>query len=1181
MSSNTSGKMNSTSSKGTHNGTIYSDESYSDDSVSSDDDEVMNKKMKNVMAAVGSKNIGELLDATTYYKYDSDCVRKKSNWSKTLSEYKFDNEEFNPDALLNAIHTHSSKLESLLKRIEDLDKRDMEKDGRKYKHFIFSDLKSGLYGAKLIAGALIAKGMHLGYSAQPNTNPKSKKKYEKIVLDEDDVLLKSRFNNFYLLSSVGVYDQPISVAMKKTILKNFNRRPDNIYGELARIIVMDSGYKEGIDLFDIKYVHIYEPQTTMADQKQVIGRGTRTCGQKGLEFHPTKGWPLHVFIYDVEIPGELRRQMLSSTTLFDLYMKSMNIDFRLFNFQHDLERNTVYGSVDYELNKDIHNFAIEPDKDDMMFGGGPKIVFNKRVPKLILGENLDEPMDFEQNRAFVRKYYSDYKWKDIKMENNCVEKKVGGASLINYTPTQDFVRNYFTPQNPVKGMFLWHSVGTGKTCSAIAAATSSFEREGYTILWVTRTTLKNDIWKNMFDQVCNESIREEIENGVKIPDEQSKRMRMLSKSWSIRPMSYKQFSNLVSKQNSFYEALVKKNGEADPLQKTLLIIDEAHKLYGGEDLSSIERPNMEALKAALQNSYIVSGKNSVRLLLMTATPITGNPMELIKLINLLKPLNKQMPEHFPEFSEKYLNEDGRFTEEGERKYLDDIAGYVSYLNREKDARQFSQPIVKFVNAPLVDDIKEVMKIDKKLFREQMFEEITDLKQEIEDNNKKIDDEMKSINAQKLSYLKRKCNKYEGKAKKECEKIVRDHIKQIVKEAKDGIKTIKARISDIKHTIAEKRNLKNTLLKEMKTNVSTDEREQLSNSMYYAISRKCGKKITEEPNLHEVANNIPEVRDIDNEMERIDKLIESHKNELDIAVKAQKNRLKQIKLLLKSAITNEERELIKTVAKVENKEHKAQLKEFRKTIDKKIKIANGDKKELAKTRRRAVADIKKTIKLIIKKKNKEEKELAKEQKAQEKLLQKQDDYVYEVKHDFLKNIVNKHTNEIDRELCENSARLRELQQAVELKKREKERKAMEKAIRGETRKKQKELREEHRKTVKQQKELEKKNKAEVKEAEKLEKEAAKEALKLHKEAEKVAKEAEKREKEEAKLLEKLAKEKERLAKEAEKREKEEAKKQEKLVKEQEKAEKALAAATRKLQAEQKKLNKTAKKQLMDS
>ena len=32
-----------------------------------------------------------------------------------------------------------------------------------------------------------------------------------------------------------------------------------------------------------------------ADQKQVIGRATRTCGQKGLTFHPTQGVAITCF----------------------------------------------------------------------------------------------------------------------------------------------------------------------------------------------------------------------------------------------------------------------------------------------------------------------------------------------------------------------------------------------------------------------------------------------------------------------------------------------------------------------------------------------------------------------------------------------------------------------------------------------------------------------------------------------------------------------------------------------------------------------------------------------------------------------------------------------------------------------------------------------------------------------
>jgi SpoVK/Ycf46/Vps4 family AAA+-type ATPase len=401
-----------------------------------------------------------------------------------------------------------------------------------------------------------------------------------------------------------------------------------------------------------------------------------------------------------------------------------------------------------------------------------------------------------------------FKWTDVKMENNCAPKSGGAHEIMTYTPTQDFIRHFFTPENPLKGMLLYHSPGSGKTCSAIAAASSSFEQTGYTILWVTRTTLKTDIWKNMFDQICSETIKTRLETGdiEKIPDENAKRMRLLSKSWSIRPMSYKQFSNLVSKANNFYKALVKKNGEIDPLRKTLLIIDEAHKLYGGGDLSSLERPDMNVLQNSIQQSYEISGHNSVRLLLMTATPITQNPMELIQLINLTKPLPYQMPQGFEEFSRVYLDEYGRFTPEGEQLYLDNIAGHVSYLNRERDARQFAQPIVKYVKTPLIEDIDDAMKFDRSYVRAIMDSEIGDLKKQIDDENAKIDEEFREIKASRFDFLKDKCDEFAGKSLRQCNKIVRTNIRAIVDDAKAAVKDVKEAIRELKEQIGAKKEL---------------------------------------------------------------------------------------------------------------------------------------------------------------------------------------------------------------------------------------------------------------------------------------------------------------------------------------------------------------------------------------
>ncbi|NDB87108.1 MAG: hypothetical protein EB127_31145, partial [Alphaproteobacteria bacterium] len=292
---------------------------------------------------------------------------------------------------------------------------------------------------------------------------------------------------------------------------------------------------------------------------------------------------------------------------------------------------------------------------------------------------------------------------------------------------------------------------THNTCTAIAAASHSFEPNDYTILWVTRTTLKNDIWKNMFQQICSESIKANID---KIPEEPDKQKRMLSKSWAIKPLSYKQFSNLVSQDNDYYKRLVKINGIEDPLRKTLLIIDEAHKLYGGGDLSSIERPDMVALHKAIMHSYAVSGKDSVRILLMTATPITLDGMELVKLINLCKPLENQIPASFDTFQEKYLTETGQFTKEGRENYLNDIAGYISYLNREKDARQFSQPIIERILVPILKNNSLINKFEKGTVSEQ---KLSELSEETEKITAELQGEVQEINPLRFSHLNVKCS----------------------------------------------------------------------------------------------------------------------------------------------------------------------------------------------------------------------------------------------------------------------------------------------------------------------------------------------------------------------------------------------------------------------------------------
>ena len=1010
--------------------------------------------------------------------FEPTCIRRKSNMSQSSAKYRFDSGSFDSKVLLNDMKIFSPKLDKLLDKITELDKKDEKKYGKKFKHFIFSDLKSAAYGPKLISSGLISKGYHLGYTA----NQLNAKTWGPMKLLDDSELKKTRDSNFYLLSSVSVYDKPISTKMKKDILAKFNQRPENINGELARIIVMDSGFKEGIDLFDIKYIHIFEPSVNMADQKQVIGRGTRTCGQKGLDFHPNKGWPLHVFIYDLEFPKKYKSNFLNTDTAFELYMKSLNIDVRLMNFTSELEEATVYGSVDYELNQNVHRFTIDQDSDsdDERLYGGMKIIRNKTGSK------------FQQIRDLVNDQFRQFTWEPVKMENTCVappDVKGGSATAIEYTPTQDFIRNYFSLQAPVKGMLLYHSVGSGKTCSAIAAASKNFEKD-YTILWVTRTTLKNDIWKNMFSQICNESLRNKVDE---IPTDPKKQKSMLSKSWRIRPMSYKQFSNLISKENDFYRQLVKINGQEDPLRKTLLIIDEAHKLYGGSDLSSIERPDMVAFHKALMHSYAVSGQDSVRLLLMTATPITESPMELVQLMNLCKPIKEQLPGTFESFKNEYLDTNGRFTDKGRSKYLDDIAGHISYLNREKDARQFAQPIVKRVLVNITDE-NLIQKFDKGLIKDELDHTILDLKSKTIESMKELKGDISEIDANRFAHLKKRCENTSLK-QTTCEKIVKRNIRELVNEVKTYKASIKEQIKKIKDEMKTTMTYKQTEMEKIKKNVERfpEEYEKYKKSAFFLIKTECGSTVKTNQEVLEELEEHPEIQRYTENIHQHEIYIDQLKESLKVDADAFKLKMRELKELLNTNLNDIERSTIKMIIRENDENYKNVRLNLTKKIHKGIKENKGFINELKKKKNEKYKKVQKSLKQMLKKGRKEEKKKEKEVKDLRKTLKKQGELEDDIKDTVIRDMVDRQQIILDKELeKEEIISLRELRikkYILDNKNEEKERKEKEreeKKEKIEEKKKEREEKKKEREEKKKEMEEKKKEKEEKNKTRKLKK-----------------------------------------------------------------------------------------------
>jgi hypothetical protein len=244
---------------------------------------------------------------------------------------------------------------------------------------------------------------------------------------------------------------------------------------------------------------------------------------------------------------------------------------------------------------------------------------------------------------------------------------------------------------------------------------------------------------------------------------------------------------------------------------------------------------------------------------MTATPITENPMEFVKLINLCKPLEQQIPDDFSVFADQYLDTDGVFTDSGRTKFLDNIAGNFSYLNREKDARQFAQPRIEYISVPLVQEPNSVLKMDKRFVRSMFNEPIDELKRRVIKESEQIDGDLKEIDSGMFYKLRDQCKPYDErdpKLGKKCVKYVNEYIRDAVKDARGLVKEIRDKMKEIRKELKLKRGERKELMKEIKdTKIDAGQMESFKNSPYYMLRYKCGKKYTDNTHFEKILKHV--------------------------------------------------------------------------------------------------------------------------------------------------------------------------------------------------------------------------------------------------------------------------------------------------------------------------------------
>ena len=228
---------------------------------------------------------------------------------------------------------------------------------------------------------------------------------------------------------------------------------------------------------------------------------------------------------------------------------------------------------------------------------------------------------------------------------------------------QRFLADFINPKTPYKGILVYYGIGSGKTCTAISIAEKFIKHKH--IIFVLPAFLKGNLRAELRTLCAGEkylidSERAKLKNldptdaaYKEIIYESNKR---IDKNYTI--YSYNKFVDLLQK------STIK-------LDDSLLIIDEVHNMISETGIY------YETLYKAVH-----SAADTMRLVIMTATPIFDKPAEIALTMNLLLHKKRQLPSG-SDFYHKFI--DIKYTARGPvyrvknmslfKKY---IKGYISY-----------------------------------------------------------------------------------------------------------------------------------------------------------------------------------------------------------------------------------------------------------------------------------------------------------------------------------------------------------------------------------------------------------------------------------------------------------------------------------------------------------------------
>ena len=301
---------------------------------------------------------------------------------------------------------------------------------------------------------------------------------------------------------------------------------------------------------------------------------------------------------------------------------------------------------------------------------------------------------------------------------------------------QKFIKDYIQYTSPYRGLMVFHGLGTGKTCSAVAAAEIMLKNMNVTVLLPAslKPNFVDEIKKcgNMFYKVKQEWVFIPISSfkgyETEVADLMSIEKKLIQKNegiWvpvgkrsnfmSLSPQSQNsiisQLDSMINKRFKFisYNGLNRKaveemtEGGVNPFDNRCVIVDEVHNF-----ISKIV--NGRAIGQAMYK-LLMSAKNC-KFVCLSGTPIINYPHEISYLINLLTGPKKT-------FTLK-ASPNTKFIVDDVVSVLENNA-YVDYYNIDENARTISLVFVPDGFKTTDKKTERIEKDEQSLLQSQMLD----------------------------------------------------------------------------------------------------------------------------------------------------------------------------------------------------------------------------------------------------------------------------------------------------------------------------------------------------------------------------------------------------------------------------------------------------------------------------